>query len=303
MRNRLGIATALAISFCGVSSGLARAELAFAVTNISNNWGLVSFHTSDPMNVTTVGPISGLGANERVVGLDFRISNQQLYILTESSRLYTIDRHTAAVTEVGSGPFTPGLTGTSFGFDFNPRLDAIRVVSDDNSNFVLNADTGMVNVSATDVFYNAGDVNEGADPNVVHHAYDRNRPDGVGTQLYAIDTELNALVLQANNLGTLDTVGDLGVDFSTVGGFDISASGIGYAVSTDPVLGTSMLYDIDLATGRAINGRLIGASGINGFTLTAVPEPSSLALMGIAAGSMALVGLRRRRSARAGESR
>ena len=35
-----------------------------------------------------------------------------------------------AASAVGAGPFTPALAGESFGLDFNPTADRIRLVSD-----------------------------------------------------------------------------------------------------------------------------------------------------------------------------
>jgi hypothetical protein len=64
-----------------------------------------------------------------------------------SSRLYLINTQTGATTAVGADPFTPGLQGTAFGFDFNPTAGTaslIRVVSDAGQNLRLNPDLGTV---------------------------------------------------------------------------------------------------------------------------------------------------------------
>ena len=56
-----------------------------------------------------------------------------------------VRRHPVATvaTVVGAG-FTNPLDGTSFGFDFNPQIDRIRIVSDANQNFVANAPPAVV---------------------------------------------------------------------------------------------------------------------------------------------------------------
>ena len=54
----------------------------------------------------------------------------------------------------GAPAFTPALSGTAFGFDFNPTVDRIRVVSDTGQNLRLNPDTGAV--AAVDGALNQG---------------------------------------------------------------------------------------------------------------------------------------------------
>ena len=70
--------------------------------------------------------------------MDFRPATGQFYAVSNGSR-YTIHRATGAATRLGAdGAFT--LTGTSFGVDFNPVPDRLRVVSDADfggSNFRL----------------------------------------------------------------------------------------------------------------------------------------------------------------------
>ncbi|WP_242540978.1 DUF4394 domain-containing protein [Phormidium pseudopriestleyi] len=91
------------------------------------------------------------------------------------------------------------------------------------------------------------------------------------TQLYNIDTQLNTLLLQnPPNDGTLVTIGNLGVDFNNLAGFDIVSGMAGenaaFAVSN------SMLYSIDLTNGQATSlGTIGGNAGINVQGLATVP--------------------------------
>src|SRR4030095_15839230 len=78
---------------------------------------------------------------ENVLGIDFRPATGELYGLGSTSRLYRIDIANGAAVQVGAGPFSPLLSGTDFGFDFNPQSDRIRVVSDAEQNLRLNPDT------------------------------------------------------------------------------------------------------------------------------------------------------------------
>ena len=72
--------------------------------------------------------ITGLVGGETIVGIDRRPANGGLYGVSSANRVYFINSTTGAATQVGAdGAFT--LNGTSFGFDFNPTVDRIRVTS------------------------------------------------------------------------------------------------------------------------------------------------------------------------------
>lgn len=291
---------------CGLLAGMAclhaaaaagRAELAYGV---KDDGTLVSFDTAAPAAVLTGTPVTGLQPGEVVRGLDFRPATGQLYALGSLSRLYTINRTTGAATQVGpaftdasNGAAATSLNGTSFGFDFNPMIDRIRVVSDADQNLVINPTTGAVQAIATPLDYPAGDPNDAAEENVVHSAYDRNVAGTGATQLYGVDTGLDILVRQANNAGTLTTVGPLGTDVTDLGGFDISgATGTAFLAVRDATQTKSMLWTVNLTSGA---GSFVGEIG-GGITLTSfavVPEPTSLAAL--AAPAVALAARRRRR--------
>jgi len=222
---------------------------AVTVFGVNTSNQLVRFDSATPGTVTATLPITGLQAGEAILGIDFRPANGGLYGLGSTSRLYLINRTTGVATQVGTaGAFT--LSGTDFGFDFNPMVDRIRVVSNTGQNLRLNPDTG--GLTAMDTPLNPGV------PNVNAAAYTNNVAGTATTTLFVIDTTLDSVFRQdPPNAGTLVLVGPLGVDASNLNGFDIApSSGVAFAALT--VAGTSRLYTINLATGTAT---LVGAIG------------------------------------------
>ena len=227
---------------------------------------LVRFNPAAPNAVTTIGPITGLGVGENVLGIDFRPASGELFALSSASKIYTINQNTGAATIVGAG-FTPVLSGSVFGFDFNPTVDRIRVVSDAEQSFRLNPNTGAVAGSDTNLAYVVGDPNAGNTPDVVAAAYTNNVNPAPGTTtLFGIDTSRDALVriggVDGNpspNIGGLTTIGALGLD-ATSGStsFDIAADGIAFAAVT--VAGVRNLYRVNLSTGALT---LVGQIGAN----------------------------------------
>lgn len=260
------------------------------VYGITENQTLVSFDSNTPTTILSGVAIWGMAANERVRGLDFRPATNELYALGSFSMLYKINAMTGMAVQVGSGTFAHTLNGSSFGFDFNPVIDRIRVTSEADQNLVLHPDTAA-STNATALFYGMGDVNEGMNPNVVGSAYTNSKKGANSTQLYGIDTNLDILVKQANSAGTLTTVGALGVNLNDQVGFDISGlSGIAYASVQDASLGQSTFWKINLNTGAATMIGAIGGGSQVGC-ITVVPAPGALAALA-GAGVLAL---RRRR--------
>jgi Domain of unknown function (DUF4394)/FG-GAP-like repeat len=230
--------------------GLSNATAA-TIYGVSTTNQLVRFDSATPGTVTTIATISGLQAAENVLAIDFRPANGQLYALGSTSRLYTVNTVTGAAMAVGTaGAFT--LTGVDFGFDFNPTVDRIRLVSNTGQNIRLNPDTGVI--AGTDTNLNPGT------PSVSAAAYTNNFAGATTTVLYDIDTATDSLFIQnPPNAGTLVSVGALGVDATGVNGFDIATIG-GMAFASLNVGGTSRLYTINLTTGAATQVAPIGGS-------------------------------------------
>jgi hypothetical protein len=235
---------------------------AITTTNI-----LVTFNSATPGTISGTLPVTGLQPGETILGIDFRPATAVLYALGSTSRLYTINIATGAATQVGTGQFSTLLSGTEFGFDFNPVVDRIRVVSDADQNLRLNPDTGTIAGVDVNLAYAAGDPNAAANPNVVGAAYTNNGKGATTTTLFDIDSNLDILARQGSvngspvspNAGQLFTIGGLGADTSNLVGFDISQQAVAYASLT--VGGVPQLYTINLTTGAATLVGQIGGSG------------------------------------------
>jgi Domain of unknown function (DUF4394)/PEP-CTERM motif len=286
----------LACLFALALSATASAEGLVGLTTTNR---LVTFDSATPGSIVASIAITGLQANETILGIDFRPANHVLYGLGSTNRLYSLDPTTGAATQIGSaGAFT--LSGTAFGFDFNPTVDRIRVVSNNGQNLRLNPNDGTLAATDTALAYAAGDVNASATPRIVGSAYTNNFAGATTTTLFAIDANLDVLATQnPPNAGTMNTVGALGFNTSDLVGFDISPlTGVSFASLTAPAGGTSQLFTINLGNGAAT---LVGTVGLNvtladiSVAATPVPEPETYAL--IAAGLLALrvVALRRQR--------
>jgi Domain of unknown function (DUF4394) len=154
-------------------------------------------------------------------------------------------------------PLPTGLVGIEFGFDFNPTVDRIRVVSDAGQNLRLHPDTGAVAAVDGSLNYAAGDANAGRQPRVVGAAYTNpdNNP-ATGTTLFVIDSSLDIGATQdPPNAGTLNTFMSLGANAGDLLGFDISLTQVLVVVSPAPSA-ASVLFDV--ANGARRNLGIIG---------------------------------------------
>jgi hypothetical protein len=244
-----------------------RPENAFGVT-ASNK--LIKFNPGVPGAINNSIPISGIGG-ENIVGIDFRPATGQLFALSDASRIYIINTTNGVATPVGGAAFAPGLSGANFGFDFNPTVDRIRLVSDGDQDLRLNPNNGAIAATDGTLAYAATDANTGQDPNITGEAYTNNFLGSPSTTLFGIDTNLNTLVTQGSpgatpvspNTGQLLTVGSLGmgIDPNAITGFDISSeSGAAFASFNSDAGGPTQIFQINLTTGAAT---LIGAVGVS----------------------------------------
>lgn len=248
---------------------------------------LITLRAGDPQHPISRRAIQGTKQGELLVALDTRPANGDLVALSDQSTLYVIDPSTATATPIGSASFTPALSGTSFGFDFNPLVDRIRCVSDAEQNLRLHPDTGAVAGVDTPLAYAAGDLHAGMSPDLVGSAYTNPFAGSSVTTLYGIDSAQDALVTQGSpngspvspNAGTLFTIGSLGVDASGSVAFDISVFGGAFAAIAPTGATVSTLYSIDLASGAATAiGPIPAGTAIRGLAIAAPRKPRAFAV-------------------------
>jgi Ca2+-binding RTX toxin-like protein len=260
---------------------------------LSNNT-LIAFDTSNPSNPAPAIAITGLGIGETLVGIDVRPQNGLLYGLTSNGaggiRLYVISPRTGVATSLTDAPvlLSDGSTnlpiaGTNFGFDFNPTVDRIRVVTDAGVNLRLNPNTGLIvdgNMAAPGT--QPDGAVSGGTATVDATAYTNSFPNTTATTQYTLDAATNSLFIQnPPNAGTQTatlaiTLNGTPLDFTAANGFDIPpnvavgtsntpATGQGLAMLT--VGGVTRLYGIELSTGAAtFLGRVgDGTAPVQGF--------------------------------------
>jgi hypothetical protein len=224
---------------------------------------LLQFNERRPDRIKDIQVIRGLDDGVTLRGIDFRPATGDLYGVGSDNIVYRVNPQTGIA--VGEGPaFTPGLNGRSFGFDFNPTVDKIRVTSDAQQNLRLNPDDG--NVLLVDKNLNPGM------PQVVGSAYTNSSftPDKpMTTTLYGVDAATDQLFIQnPPNDGTLTMPKRLRVDVGANTGFDIAgADNTGYlSTSSSRSRGTS-LYKLDVTTGKTrelgrIGGKRLVVTGL-----------------------------------------
>jgi hypothetical protein len=234
------------------------------VFGLTDDQRLVRFRECRPHSFREIGYVTGLsGADTALVGIDFRVQNGILYGVGNGGGIYVfIDPDTAEATFVSQ--LTRALEGTSFGVDFNPAADRLRIISDTGQNLRHDLNPGGVTTADGALNYTAGTAAAG----VSGAAYTNNDLDAAtGTTLFDLDATLDQVAIQSPpNAGPLAATGKLGVDAGAPIGFDIFSRLIrGVAVENRAlaslvVEGKPALYQVNLLTGKASRvGRLDSA--------------------------------------------
>ena len=209
----------------GATSSTARPTL--RVIGLTDTGRLVSFSASKPQQLHNLDKVQGLVGDKGLIGIDYRVQDGRLYGVGDSGGIYTValgGRHPRAALV---SRLTVPLSGTSFGVDFNPAANRLRVVSDTGQNLRHNIDdpagTPAAGTTATDAALTFPGPPPVPATGVTAAAYTNNDLNtDTATTLFDIDTALDQVVVQSPaNAGLLAPTGKLGTDAGVRAGFDI----------------------------------------------------------------------------------
>ena len=285
----------LAVLLMGIplwmATGAAQAGPIFANTTGGR---LISFDSATPGTILSNVAITGVAG--ALVGIDFRPGAPgTLYGVGNNGgvgSVYVISTITGVATPINTGF---ALDGTSFGVDFNPVPDALRIVSNSGQNLrITGGGAGVVNIDGT---LNIGGVTQ---TNVVDAAYTNSFAGAITTTLFVLQDNAAAgsdvlFIQNPPNNGALNPVANLTINVSQLSGFDITAD-LQAFLSWN---GGNQFGTLNLTTGQAVNSGAVGGgfagqiAGISALNLQAVPEPATLALLSL---GVAGFGFSRRRS-------
>jgi hypothetical protein len=204
-----------------------------------------------------------------LIGIDFRPADatpNRMYGLTDKGGIYLIPVTTSSVgattlVSTMSSRFIGGFGGL---FDFNPVVNALRVIGSNDQNIAVTNGADGSNLTQTVVqtklAYAQGDVNSGKDPEIVGGAYSNNFVGAANTIFYMIDHDQDTLVTIATRNATgssntgggqLQTIGKIvdqngqPINVSPTTDFDIytDANGRNFLVGQT----TRWLFSIDLS--------------------------------------------------------
>ena len=266
---------------------------------------LIMFDSATPGTVSAPVAVTGLLAGDFLGGIDRRPSlgpnNGVLYgfgvnFTTGAGHIYTLDPLTGGATLVSTlaadpadttAPFPyTGVSGSAFGVDFNPTVDRLRVTSDTDQNLRINVDNGLVQLDVP-LAYQPGDPLFSLNPVDAGVAYSNNFGGATTTTLRGVDSGQipDALVIHSNPNGGLLQF-SLALPFDSMQtSYDISGlTGTPYFALLPAGTFSSQLYAAGPG-GVTLVGNIGGGVAVLGIAAPVgpqqVPEPTTLALMGL----------------------
>ncbi|MGW6536492.1 DUF4394 domain-containing protein [Streptomyces sp. NPDC055051] len=233
----------------------ARDHKALHAIGLTGDQRLVEFDVRKPSRAWSLGRVSGLSGDTRLVGIDFRVQNEKLYGVGDKGGVYTLNTGDAKARKVSQ--LTVALVGSTFGVDFNPAANRLRVISNTGQNLRHNIDDAAAPRTTTvDGTLTNPTTPPSTATGVTGAAYTNNDLNtATATTLFDLDTMADRVSLQSPaNAGTLAPTGNLGVDAALDAGFDIHhdpAAGTNHGFATLRSGASHRLYAVDVLTGKA----------------------------------------------------
>jgi hypothetical protein len=217
--------------------------------------------------------------NGNLIGIDFRPgdgNNNSLYAVTDTGNIYTISLRAGTLgrATLVSAMTTRFPSGYQSLADFNPVVNALRLIGSDTLNYAVVNSGGNLNAMAvqTSLTYNPNDVNRGLPARVSAGSYTNNVNGATVTIFYGVDYNYDSLVTidppptggsSATGAGVLRTIGNL---VTPAGG----------------PINLSSTADIDIYTLNNGANRLVGVSGRIFFTIDLMAQATPAAALGTA---------------------
>lgn len=233
-------------------TGLAGAQAGTVAALVGDN--TLNHVDTTSWKVTKTVKIEGLPA--RVVGIDMRPSDGQLYAVSEDGTVAIVDPMTGKTT-IKSKLETMIAKGNLVTVDFNPVADRLRVIGSEGSNLRANVEDGKVTTDGK-LKFKDGDAQAGKAATIIGGAYSNSVKGAKETALYDIDAAGMFLKQAPPNDGILTSMGPTGLD----------GKGLAFDIASGPdgdkgwVVQKGTAYSIDLASGKTTQiGKIQGLSG------------------------------------------
>ncbi|MGH9839982.1 MAG: DUF4394 domain-containing protein [Blastocatellia bacterium] len=238
-----------------------------------NNDNTIFLMKPGATNFARLARVSGVDGN--LIGIDFRPADgnaNSLYVLTDTGKVYTVNLTgttpgAATLVSTASPRFAGGVQSL---MDFNPVVNALRLIGTNDQNFALVNSGGNLNVTAvqTAITYDPNDVNKGVDPNLTGGSYTNNYAGAPNTIFYGVDFDLDTFVTISSKSAT---------GSSNTGGGQLQT--IGNVVdSNGRQINFSPTTDLDIYTDANGGNTVIGMSARTMFTIDLSQINPNLAL-------------------------
>lgn len=277
----------------GIALAASTAVKAERLVGLTFDNRIVSFNAADPEAILSNRMISGLAMGEQLIGIDMRPATGSFYVAGRTGNVYELNRTGSGYTATPKGMLSVMPMGNTFGFDFNPVPDRLRIISDTGQNLRANVDTGLT-------FADGMITSDTGMVQLLAAAYTNNFAGATTTTLYAIDAVGDRLVRAVNpNAGTYTGMNMMGQAFQPLGFSFTTSNAVGFDISGRTGMAfaniDSLLWSINLDTGAGTALGIIGAGPLRSIaTSGVVPEPATWGLM-IAGFGLVGAAARRRR--------